>query len=154
MLPRKDSVKLTLKPTLQHIVATLIGFFFLIVGTKHFIDPVWFEPIVPRILGRPRLWVYASGMFEVLFGFAILIPRWRSWAGPSMAILLIILYWANLNMWVNDIPINGQTYTGTWHLLRGLAQIVLIGITLWIGDWTLSSCANQEDEADPFDKLT
>ena len=57
-------------------------------------------------------------------------------------------------MWVNDIPINGQTYTGTWHLLRGMAQIVLIGITLWIGDWTLSSCANQDDEADPFDKLT
>ena len=55
-------------------------------------------------------------------------------------------------MWVNDIPLNGQTYAGKWHLLRGLAQIVLIGITLWIGDWTLSSFASQEDETDPFDK--
>jgi len=51
-----------------------------------------------------------------------------------MAILLIILYWANLNIWVNDIPLNGQTYANKWHLLRGLAQILLIGITLWTGD--------------------
>jgi len=86
MRPRKDTVRLNLKSIFQHIVATLIGFFFLSIGTKHFINPVWFEPIIPRILGLPRLWVYVSGVFEVLFGFAILIqdgtlghlPQWPS----------------------------------------------------------------------------
>ena len=47
MRPRKDTVRLNLKSIFQHIVATLIGFFFLSIGTKHFIDPVWFEPIIP-----------------------------------------------------------------------------------------------------------
>ena len=81
-------------------------------------------------------------------------PHRRGHGTSGIAAMLVVLYWANLNIWVNDIPLNGQTYANKWHLLRGLAQILLIGITLWIGDWTLSSCANQEDEADPFDKLT
>lgn len=141
-----------MKAILQHVVAIPIGLFSLSVGIKHFIDPVWFEPIVPRILGIPRLWVYASGVLEVLLGFAILIPRWRSWAGPSMAILLITLYWANLNMWINDIPLNGQTYAHKWHILRGLAQILLIGIALWLGDWTISDFVSQKDGLESFDK--
>ena len=85
------------------------------------------------------------GVLEVLLGVAILIPRCRTWAGRSMAILLTILYWANLNMWINDIPLNGRTYANTWHILCGLAQIVLIGIVLWLGNWSISNFSNQKD---------
>ena len=55
-------------------------------------------------------------------------------------------------MWVNDIPLNGQTSADKWHLLRGLAQILLIGITLWLGDWTLSGSASRKNGVDSFDK--
>ena len=141
----KKMVSLNLKIILQYIFSVFIGGFFVSVGMNHLTDPVWFEPIVPRILGKPRLWVYVSGVLEVLLGLAILIPRCRTWAGLSMAILLTILYWANLNMWINDIPLNGRTYANTWHILCGLAQIVLIGIVLWLGNWSISNFSNQKD---------
>jgi uncharacterized membrane protein len=46
-----------------------------------------------------------------------------------------VLYWANLNMWVNDIPLNGRVYENHWHILRGAGQILLILISLWLGGW-------------------
>jgi len=52
-----------------------------------------------------------------------------------MTLLLIVLYWANLNMWFNEIPLNGRLYELHWHLLRGLGQVILIFISLWLGGW-------------------
>ena len=112
-----------------------MGLFFVLVGIKHFTDPAWFEPIVPDILGNSRIWVYISGVPEVLLGVAILIPKYRTWAGPSIALLLIILYWANLNMWINDIPIGGTRLSTKGHLIRGIIQMALIAVALWIGEW-------------------
>ena len=126
------------RTTLQDIVSLAIGVFFIKIGIDHFINPSWFEPIVPEVLGYPEFWVYLSGVFEVGIGIAIIFPKSRSWAAPSMAILLIILYWANLNMWINDIPLDGvnggEPFEDRWHFLRGLLQLLLIGISLWVGN--------------------
>ena len=44
--------------------------------------------------------------------------------------MLVVLYWANLNMWYNDIPLNGKTYDDIWHVVRLVDQVVLIvGVT-------------------------
>ncbi len=145
-------VNLNLKIILQHVFSAFMGLFFVLVGIKHFTDPVWFEPIVPTILGNSRIWVYISGVPEVLLGVAILIPKYRTWAGPSIALLLIILYWANLNMWINDIPLNGKTYAARWHILRGLAQIVLISIAFWLSDWSISIFAKKKAKYESYDK--
>ncbi len=126
----------------------MLGVFLVAVGVEHFIDPVWFEPIVPAILGYPRFWVYASGVFEVVLGLAIIIPRFRPWAGPSVAALLVVLYWANLNMWINDIPLSGNTFADKWHVLRGLAQVLMIVAALWVGDWSKYEWHRNWDEVD------
>ena len=120
---------------LENAIAAIYGIPFIWIGIKHFIDPDWFAPIVPEILGHARFWVYASGAFEVLLGMMIIIPRFRSSAAIGMAIMLILLYWANLNMWVNDIQIGGTTLTTRGHILRGLIQAALITAALWIGGW-------------------
>ena len=145
-------VNLNLKIVLQHVFSALMGLFFVLVGIKHFTDPVWFEPIVPVILGNSRIWVYISGVPEVLLGVAILIPKYRTWAGPSIAVLLIILYWANLNMWINNIPLNGQTYAATWHVLRGLAQIILISIAFWLSDWSIFIFVKKKAKHESYDQ--
>ena len=94
-----------------HIIAVIYGVPFIWIGVKHFIDPEWFEPIVPEILGSARFWVYASGAFEILLGIGIILPQYRSEAALGMALMLVALYWANLNMWINDIPIGGNTFS-------------------------------------------
>lgn len=48
---------------MNEIVAIIFGLFFINIGIQHFLDPQWFEPIVPLILGDSRFWVYFSGFF-------------------------------------------------------------------------------------------
>ena len=120
---------------IKHLCSIILGLFFINVGVGHFIDPEWFEPIVPAILGDPTFWVLASGLVEIIIGIGLIIPATRRWTGMSMACFLVILYWANLNMWVNDIELNGTHFADKWHILRALAQALMITIALWVGDW-------------------
>ena len=50
--------------------------------------------------------------------------------------MLVVLYWANFNMWYNDIPLSGKTYDDIWHVVRLVIQIVLILGVTWIGQVT------------------
>ncbi len=40
--------------------------------------------------------------------------------------LMLVAHWANLNMWVNDIPLDRVNYGTAWHVGRLLAQTLLI----------------------------
>ncbi|GIR00633.1 MAG: hypothetical protein CM15mP9_3360 [Methanobacteriota archaeon] len=60
---------------IRNIGAAGIGLAFIYVGVDHFIHPSWYEPIVPSLLGDPRFWVLASGVFEILFGIFFLLPK-------------------------------------------------------------------------------
>ena len=123
------------KITVRDFLALGLGLAFISVGVDHFNSPCWYEPIVPSILPNPTFWVLASGFFEALFGLLLIIPRTRAWASVGMAWMLVVLYWANLNMWINDIPLNDKTYASHWHFLRGIGQVALICIALWLGGW-------------------
>ena len=122
------------KNKLHNVVAILYGIPFVWIGVQHFVDPVWFEPIVPEILGNARFWVLISGVFEVGLGLAIMFPRFRKVSALGMVAMLIVLYWANLNMWINDIAIGGTKLPLVGHIIRGIIQFLLIMIALWIGD--------------------
>ena len=80
------------------VVALALGGAFLWIGVQHFVDPAWFEPIVPAVLGAPRVWVLASGVAEVAVGLALIVPATRAYGGLACAGLLVVLYWANLYM--------------------------------------------------------
>ena len=120
---------------LQNLVAVPYGIWIAWVGGQHFRAPAWFEPIVPEILGNARFWVLASGAFEILLGLGVALPWFRREAAFGITLMLLVLYWANLNMWINDIPLSGKTYESHWPALRGVGQAVLILISLWLGGW-------------------
>jgi len=123
-----------LKFFFRNCVALIYSGWFIYIGIMHFTDPSWFEPIVPKILGNPKFWVYLSGFFEIFLGL-ILIPRYsRTVASILFICFLVLVYWANLYMWIYDIPIGGKLLSNTEHIFRGFAQILLILISIWIGD--------------------
>ena len=121
--------------TMQHVIAIAYGVPFIWIGIQHFRDPEWFEPIVPSVLGNPKFWVYLSGVFEILLGLGVVLPWYRNESALGISLMLVVLYWANLNMWLNDIPLNGKTYATHWHVVRGFVQVALICLALWIGGW-------------------
>ena len=120
---------------IKNTITVIYGGWFIYIGIQHFIDPNWFEPIVPGFLLFPKFWVYISGLFEVLLGMFLIIPYTRKFSGVSLALFLLIVYMANINMWIFDIPIGGNTLSTQGHILRGLVQILLIFIAFYIAEF-------------------
>ena len=122
------------------------GSFFFYVGVLHFTDTSWFEPIVPPIFGSARFWVLFSGVAEILVGLGLILSGFeiflssgiyfRRKAGLASALLLVMLYPANLYMWIYDIELgDGASLSPTGHIVRLLLQIGGIIISLWIADF-------------------
>ena len=114
------------------VPAIIFGGMYVNVGVQHFTNTAWFEPIVPAILGDPTIWVLITGVIEIAIGIGLIIPQTRWYAGLTSAAFLVAVYWANLNMWINDLPIGGQSYANIWHVLRFIAQIGMIILSILI----------------------
>ncbi len=128
---------MTLAMLAKYATATIFGIFFINVGIAHFTDTQWFEPIVPKVLGDPTKWVLLTGVIEIALGVGLILPQSRRYCSIITVLFLLAIYWANYNMWVNDIPLDGHTFATVWHVLRFLAQLLMILIALWIGGWLL-----------------
>ena len=117
---------------IRDVSALITGAMFIMIGFDHFVRPEWYEPLVPKVLGNPEFWVYLSGVTEVGFGLTIIPRKTREYSAVFGISMLVALYWANLNMWVNDIPLGGVTYGQSFHLIRLSIQILMIITTLLI----------------------
>ncbi|MFL2493206.1 MAG: hypothetical protein ACJ0HH_00395 [Candidatus Thalassarchaeum sp.] len=121
---------------LRWLFALAGGLFFTYAGVLHFTDTSWFEPIVPPILGSATFWVLASGVIEIVVGISLILPMTRKIGGYASAALLVALYPANLYMWIYDVELgDGASLSTTGHLIRLLAQIGGILLSLWIAEW-------------------
>ena len=128
----------------KEVLGVALGLFFVNVGIMHFTDVEWFTPIVPEILPfSAEFWVIVSGFPEVLCGLGLIIPRTRVLAGKATVALLIVLYWANLNMWINDIPLDGNTFPLWAHVLRAVAQLGMIAVAAYLAEWIPEYRSNQ-----------
>tara|TARA_B100000767_G_scaffold196869_1_gene183911 strand:- start:333 stop:734 length:402 start_codon:yes stop_codon:yes gene_type:complete len=123
----------------RQVSALFFGIAFVSVGLQHFTNTRFFIPIVPEILGVPEFWVYLSGLVEVILGIGMIAPVSRRRAAFSTAIFLVMVYWANLNMWIHDISIGDTNFTTSGHILRASAQIVMIWFSLWIAEWPVKN---------------
>ena len=115
------------------ILAVVFGGMYVNVGVQHFTDTAWFEPIVPAVLGDPTIWVLITGVMEVGIGVGLILPWTRRYAGLGSFVFLIGIYWANFNMWFNNIPLDGKTYAHHWHVLRLVAQLgmMVLSYAIW-----------------------
>ena len=117
---------------IKTIASVLYGAAYVWIGMMHFIDPLLFTPLVPKFFGAPFFWVYLSGVAEVGLGIGVCINRTRPYASRVIILMLLVLYSANLNMWVNDIPFNGHVMSTAEHVGRALMQLFLIMVALWL----------------------
>tara|TARA_B100001996_G_C18631611_1_gene581991 strand:- start:148 stop:615 length:468 start_codon:yes stop_codon:yes gene_type:complete len=85
--------------------AIVFGAAFIAVGINHFLDPEFFEAIVPRWFWSPSFANEVSGAAEIFLG-AALIPIWsRRYAAYGLLILLVLVYPANIDMFINDVDV-------------------------------------------------
>ncbi len=77
----------------------LLAAFFVGAGANHFLNPRFYEAIVPPSLqGQTKLVVQASGVAEVAGGLGVMLPFTRRLSGWGLIALLAAVFPANLYM--------------------------------------------------------
>ena len=77
----------------------LLALFFVGAGVNHFVNPRFYEAIVPPSLRHEKeRVVQISGVAEVLGGIGVMLPFARRLSGVSLIALLAAVFPANLHM--------------------------------------------------------
>ena len=82
----------------KKIVLIGLAAFFINVGIDHFVNPDFYLSIMPPAFPLHIEAVYISGVFEILGGIGVLIPKFRRFSGWGLVALLIAVYPANIYM--------------------------------------------------------
>ena len=104
-----DSMQLP-KSFIKRFFLFLLSAFFTYAGFHHLFAPDFYVSIMPPWIPAHLALVYISGVFEIMGGIGVLIPRFRALAGLGLVALLVAVYPANLYMAFNpemfpDIPV-------------------------------------------------
>lgn len=67
-------------------------------GVLHLLVPKPYERLIPPVLGRPRAWVYGSGVAELACAAAVAVPRTRRPGAQASAALLVAVFPGNIWM--------------------------------------------------------
>ena len=102
--------------------------FFIGAGVNHFLNPQFYDAIVPQFIPFPRLVHQITGVLEIIIPL-FLLTRFRKETALIMIIFLILIYGANLYVWVNNLPYGRTYFSNQQHFIRLLLQILYIYIT-------------------------
>tara|TARA_B100001287_G_scaffold84830_1_gene70855 strand:- start:7 stop:375 length:369 start_codon:yes stop_codon:yes gene_type:complete len=109
------------------VLIYVYGLFFIWAGLNHFLNPQFYDAIVPSFIPYPRFVHQFTGILEIFLPL-LFLTKYRKEAAIMMIILLIILYGANVYVWINNLPYGHNYWSNQQHFLRFLLQLIFIGI--------------------------
>ena len=127
MLNRKNS----LIKNYKLITVFVISFMYVFIGVKHFIDPQYFINITPPQIEYKSFAVYFTGVLEVLGGLLILNKKTRKIGAYLIIFLLIIVFPANIYLYLSETPQQLLGISKTQALIRMPFQAPLILLAYW-----------------------
>lgn len=115
-------------PLAQRVSIGALAAFVIGAGVMHFVRPQFFIDIVPDYLPNAELLVVISGVFEILGGVGLLVPKTRRFAALGLVALFIAVFPANIHMAVHQITPTGAPTLPTW---APWARLPLQGLLIW-----------------------
>lgn len=115
----------------KFITILVMSLMYIFIGTKHFTDPQYFINITPPQIYYKSFAVYFTGVLEILGGALILNKRTRKLGAYTLIILLIIVFPANIYLYVSEVPQNLMGISKTQALVRMPFQAPLIILAYW-----------------------
>ena len=136
---KETTEETTTKTSIPRIISLgLLGMFFLFGGTNHFLQPEIYLRIMPPFLPGHLELVYLSGIFEILGGIGVFLPRTRIAAGWGLVLLLFAVFPANIYMLMEGIYFEGMPEKEWLLWIRLPLQGVLIAWVWWATRLNLS----------------
>jgi len=118
-----------MKKSLKQFFTILLGIFMVYGGVIHLIKPDFYLPFVPYFLPFREEIIAISGVFEILVGLGVLIPRFRSFS--ALVVVGLMLIFLPIHIWDvfrSDPAIGNHTAA----MIRVPVQVVFIAWSLWI----------------------
>ena len=116
---------------MSHIKAAskyLLAIFMITAGIMHFANPAFFLKIMPPYLPLHKELVLLSGVFELVLGVLLLLPKTSRIAAWGIVALLIAVFPANLYLYQHQDILPASPVI---HLLRLPLQGVFILWAYW-----------------------
>jgi uncharacterized membrane protein len=103
-----------------------LALFLLFMGTLHFVVPRAFTRLIPRRIGSPHAWVYASGVWELVSGSLLLTQRTKKAGGWAAAATFVAVFPGNIKMALDAGPPGSSPgAAGAWARLPFQAPLVV-----------------------------
>ncbi|HKY04766.1 MAG TPA: MauE/DoxX family redox-associated membrane protein [Blastocatellia bacterium] len=115
--------------TLKIVMRYLLGLFFVAAGVNHFYNPGFYMKIMPPYLPWHLFLVYLSGIFEIIFGVMLFVPKYERIAAWGVIAVLIGVFPANLHMALHTQSYPEVNPTALW--VRLPLQAVMIAWAYW-----------------------
>jgi uncharacterized membrane protein len=115
------------KTTLRYV----LGVSFVLAGANHFLNPELYLQIMPSYLPWHLFLVYLSGIFEIVFGALVFIPKFTRVAAWGLVLLLITIFPANLHM-----ALNAKNYANIPSVLLWLRLPLQAVLIAWAYGYT------------------
>ena len=109
----------------------VMSIMYIFIGIRHLYDPQYFLHIVPPQLPFKLFLVYVTGLIEIIGGAAILSSKTRRAGALLLVFLLVIVFPANIYLYISETPQNLLGITKTDALIRMPFQIPLIILAYW-----------------------
>ena len=104
---------------------------YITIGVKHFSDPIYFVNITPPFVPFKEGAVYITGIIEILAGVMVLFKISRAQGAYLLIFLLIIVFPANIYLYISELPRDLLGITKNQALMRLPFQIPLLILAYW-----------------------
>ena len=129
-------------PIYKNITIYTLGAMYIIIGVKHFTSLEYFVNIIPPFIPFQELAVYFTGIIEIFGGLMLLLKSTRKIGAFLIIILLLIVFPANIYLYLSEIPRELLGVTKNQALIRMPFQIPLIILAYWHSQKNVSKWLN------------
>ena len=109
----------------------VLGSLYIYVGITHFINPEYFKIIMPDYIPFHYIFIYISGLFEIIFGLMIFFQKSRFYGAWGIFSLLILVYPANIYLYESTEIQEILSVSKDQTFIRLLFQFPLILLSFW-----------------------
>jgi uncharacterized membrane protein len=118
-------------PIYKNITIYILSVMYIIIGIKHFTSLEYFVNIMPSFIPFKEFAVYLTGLIEMFGGLMLLSKYTRKIGAFLIIILLLIVFPANIYLYISEVPRELLGITKSQALIRMPFQIPLIILAYW-----------------------
>lgn len=108
----------------------LQAIFYIVAGANHFINPGFYQRIMPPYLPWPDTLHLSAGAIEIGLGLLLLVRRCRRVAAAGLILLLLAVYPANIHVFLNR-----HLYTEVPELFHWIRLPLQLGFIIWAASY-------------------